>query len=88
MKPQFNVQRVEVAHEWSGTVSYTPDEFPIVGLMDGKRMYMVGGMAGSGSGVSFNGARHVVQKILGIEGPDYYPEEYFSPKRFMTRWSA
>ena len=85
MKPQFNVQRVEVAHEWSGTVSYTPDEFPIVGLMDGKRMYMVGGMAGSGSGVSFNGARHVVHKILGIEGPDYYPEEYFSPKRLMAR---
>lgn len=84
LKPLFGVNRVHVSNEWSGTVSYTPDEFPLVGLMDGKRMYMVGGMAGSGSGVSFNGARHVVQKILGIEGPDYYPEKYFSPARFRA----
>ena len=46
---------------------------------------MVGGMAGSGSGVSFKRARHVVHKILGIQGPDFYPEEYFSPKRLMAR---
>ncbi|MFN0168206.1 MAG: NAD(P)/FAD-dependent oxidoreductase [Bryobacteraceae bacterium] len=84
LRPLFNVRRVHVSNEWSGTVSYTPDEFPLVGLMDGKRMYMVGGMAGSGSGVSFNGARHVVQKILGLDGPDYYPEKYFSPARFRA----
>jgi glycine/D-amino acid oxidase-like deaminating enzyme len=83
MQSQFGVQRMHVTHEWSGTVSYTPDEFPLVGLMDGKRLYMIGGMAGSGSGVSFNAARHIVQKILKIDGPDYYPEKYFSPARFL-----
>ncbi len=82
MKPRFGIQGIEVSHEWSGTVSYAPDEFPLVGLMDGKRLYMVGGMAGSGSAVSFNGARHVVHQILGLDGPDYYPAEYFSPERF------
>lgn len=88
LKRHFSVQSVHVTNEWSGTVSYTPDEFPIVGLMDEKRMYMVGGMAGSGSGVSFNGAHHVVQKILGLDGPDYYPEAYFSPKRFALTPNA
>ncbi len=84
LKPLFDVRRVHVSNEWSGTVSYTPDEFPLVGLMDGKRMYIVAGMAGSGSGVSFNAARHVVQKILSLDGPDDYPEKYFSPERFRA----
>jgi hypothetical protein len=53
--------------------------------MDEKRLYMVGGMAGSGSGVAFNGGRHVVAKILGLDGPDHYPEKYFSPRRFLNR---
>lgn len=82
MRKLFRVKRLRVTNEWSGTVSYTPDEYPLVGLMDGKRLFMIGGMAGSGSGVSFNGGRHIVWKILGIEGPDYYPEKYFSPARF------
>jgi glycine/D-amino acid oxidase-like deaminating enzyme len=82
LKSCFGAERIRVTNEWSGTVSYTPDEYPLVGLMDGKRLYIIGGMAGSGSAVSFNAGRHVVQKILGIEGPDYYPEEYFSPARF------
>jgi hypothetical protein len=43
---------------------------------------MIGGMAGSGSGVSFNGAHHVVKTILGLDGPDYYPDRFFSAKRF------
>jgi glycine/D-amino acid oxidase-like deaminating enzyme len=85
MKQQFQVGAMNVKNEWSGTVSYTPDEYPIVGSMDGKRMYIIAGMAGSGSGVSFNAARHVVQKITGAEGPDYYPERYFSPARFQSR---
>jgi gamma-glutamylputrescine oxidase len=84
MERQFAIGKLRVTNEWSGTVSYTPDEYPLVGLMDGKRMYMIGGMAGSGSAVSFNGARHVVQKISGVPGPDYYPERYFSPERFRT----
>ena len=67
-------------------MSYTPDEFPLVGLMDGKRCYMVGGMGGgSGSAVSFLGARHLVHGILGISGRCYYPQEYFSPTRFFRR---
>ncbi len=82
LKRQFSVSGIRVSNEWSGTVSYTPDEFPIVGLMDEKRLYMIGGMAGSGSGVSFNGAHHVVKAILGLDGPDYYPERFFSAKRF------
>lgn len=88
LKRQFSAARIHVTNEWSGTVSYTPDEFPIVGLMDDKRLYMVGGMAGSGSGVSFNGAHHVVKTILGLDGPDYYPERFFSAKRFRQAGRA
>jgi hypothetical protein len=34
---------------------------------------------------TFNTARHVVCLILGLEQPDYYPEQYFSPKRFLSK---
>ncbi len=83
LRTYFGVQRLRVTNEWSGTVSYTPDGMPLVGRMDGKRLYMIGGMAGSGSGVAFNAALHVVSRILELERPDDYPEEYFSPTRFF-----
>ncbi|MSO21732.1 MAG: FAD-binding oxidoreductase [Acidobacteria bacterium] len=83
--PLFGRSRIHMTHEWSGTVSYTPDEYPIVGLMDKKRQYIIAGMAGSGTGVSFNGAHHVVGLILGLDQVDYYPERYFSPNRFTAR---
>jgi hypothetical protein len=60
LRRYFGPSRYHVTHEWSGTVSYTPDEYPIVGVMDGHRQYIIGGMAGSGTGVSFNAARCVV----------------------------
>ncbi len=85
LQPRFRIRRLQLSHEWSGTVSYTPDEFPLVGLMDGKRCYMVGGMAGSGSAVSFLGARHLIHEILGISSHCYYPQEYFSPTRFFRQ---
>ena len=74
---------LHVTHETSGTPGFTADEFPVVGLMDGKRQYVIGGMCGSGTAVSFNGARHVVQKILDLEGPDDYPVEYFGVTRLL-----
>jgi glycine/D-amino acid oxidase-like deaminating enzyme len=79
----FGRSRLYVTHEWSGTPGFTADEFPVVGLLDGKRQYAIGGMCGSGTGVSFNAARHVVQQILGIDGPDDYPAEYFGPSRLL-----
>lgn len=92
LKRYFGTYHWRLTHEWSGCVGYTPDEFPIVGLIDGKRQYIIGGMCGSGTAVSFNGARHVVQQILGLEGPDDYPAEYFAPTRLLDpnnhRWPA
>lgn len=86
----FGQSRVHVTHEWSGTPGFTDDEFPVVGVLDGHRQWLIGGMCGSGTAVSFNGARHVVQKVLGVEGPDDYPEAYFSPRRLLDpenhRW--
>ena len=79
----FGRGEIEVTNEWSGTPGFTTDEFPVVGRLDGKRQYIIGGMCGSGTAVSFNGARHVVQQILGLEGPDDYPESYFSPTRIL-----
>jgi glycine/D-amino acid oxidase-like deaminating enzyme len=74
----------QVNNEWSGTVTYTPDEFPVVGTMDGKRQYIIGGMAGSGSAVGFNGARCIVNRILGrTQEPDDFLPEYFSPTRLL-----
>lgn len=73
-----------ITNEWSGTVTYTPDEYPIVGVFDGKRQYILGGMAGSGTAVSFNGGRCIVNRILGdTSEPDDYPDAYFSPMRLL-----
>ena len=91
LKKIYGHSAYTLQNEWSGTVTYTPDEYPIVGLMDGKRQYIVGGAAGSGTGVSFNSGRCVVNRILGItDEPDDYPEAYFSPTRLLDpanhRW--
>ncbi|MDA1055280.1 MAG: hypothetical protein O3C40_33080, partial [Planctomycetota bacterium] len=57
---------------------------PIVGLMDGHRQYIIGGMAGSGTGVSFNAGRCIVNRILGLtDEADDYPPEYFAPTRLL-----
>jgi glycine/D-amino acid oxidase-like deaminating enzyme len=84
LRRYFGPSRYHITHEWSGTVSYTPDEYPIVGRMDGHRQYIIGGMAGSGTGVSFNAARCIVNRILGLtDEPDDYPPEYFAPTRLL-----
>ena len=83
MHRHFGTSPIEITHEWSGTPGFTADEYPIVGLIDGKRQYLIGGMCGSGTAVSFNGARHVVQQILGLTGPDDYPAAYFAPTRVL-----
>ena len=84
MKQNFGAYRLHLKNEWSGTVGYTPDEFPIVGLVDGKRSYIIGGMCGSGSGVSFNGGRCIANRILNrTDEQDDYPAAYFAPSRLL-----
>ena len=76
--------RYDVTHEWSGTPGFTPDEYPVVGLLDGKRQYIIGGQCGSGTGVSFNAARCICNRILGVaDEPDDYAPEYFAPSRLL-----
>ncbi|MBN81235.1 MAG: hypothetical protein CMJ70_13960 [Planctomycetaceae bacterium] len=84
MKQSYGPFQLELQNEWSGTVGYTPDEFPIVGNCDGKHRYIIGGMCGSGSGVSFNAARCIVNRILNRSDEiDDYPAAYFSPTRLL-----
>lgn len=75
---------MEVQNEWSGSVGFTTDEYPLVGLVDGKGQYLIGGMCGSGTGVAFNAARCIVNRILGRNEPDDYPPEYFAPSRLLS----
>lgn len=79
----FGHSSMHVTREWSCTAGFTNDEYPIIGLIDGKRQYIIAGMCGSGSSVHFNGARHIVNKILGVEDQNDYPEEFFSPTRVL-----
>ena len=84
MQRVFGPSRVHVTREWSCTAGFTDDEYPIVGALDGKRQFIIAGMCGSGSGVHFNAARHVVEKlVLGLPGPDDYPAEFFAPSRVI-----
>lgn len=84
MKRHYGPYRLRMANEWSGTVGYTLDEYPIVGLLDEKHCHIIAGMAGSGSGVSFNGGRCIVNRILGRnDEPDDYPSSYFAPSRLI-----
>lgn len=77
----FGPYKCRITHEWTGSVGYTADQFPIVGLLDNKRQFIIAGMAGSGSAVSFNAARCLCNRILGKVEDEDYPEEYFSPSR-------
>ncbi len=80
----FPNSTLRVTHEWSGTVGFTPDQYPVVGLLDGKRQYIIGGMCGSGTGVSFNAGRCIVNRILArTTDDDDYPPEYFAPSRLL-----
>ena len=92
MHQYFGAGRFHVTREWSCTAGFTDDEFPIIGLLDGKRNYIIAGMCGSGSAIHFNAARHIVQQVLGLDGPDDYPAEYFSPTRVLDpenpRWPS
>jgi glycine/D-amino acid oxidase-like deaminating enzyme len=84
LQKAFGRAAYTITHEWSGTVTYTPDEYPVVGVFDGRRQYILGGMAGSGTAVSFNGGRCLVNRILGnTSEPDDYPEAHFSPMRLL-----
>ena len=85
MEQRFGPSEYHVTNEWSGTVTYTPDEYPVVGLMDGNQQYIIGGMAGSGTAVGFNASRCVVNQLLGCtDEPDDFPLEYFSPMRLLS----
>jgi len=80
----YEAYRYHVTHEWSGTPGFTPDEYPIVGLLDGRRQYIIGGQCGSGSGVSFNAARCICNRILKTsDEADDYPPAYFAPSRLL-----
>lgn len=84
----FGPYELTMTNEWSGTVGYTPDEYPVVGSIDGHGQWIIGGMCGSGSGVSFNAARCIVERILAGEAEptapeDDYPPEYFAPSRLL-----
>ena len=84
LKRLFGPYQLHMTHEWSGTVGYTPDQFPIVGSIDQHAAYIIAGMCGSGSAVSFNGARCIVNRILNrTHEPDHYPGPYFAPSRLL-----
>ncbi|MEO2048272.1 MAG: FAD-dependent oxidoreductase [Pirellulales bacterium] len=84
IKRAFGRFELHLTHQWSGAVGYTPDEFPVVGLMDDRRQYVIGGMAGSGTAVSFNAARCISNRILQVDAEtDDYPPEYFAPSRLI-----
>ena len=75
---------LRVTHEWTGTTSTTPDKYPVIGLMDGHGLFILGGFAGAGSAASFNAGQTIVFQILRkASQSNYHPEEYFSPMRFI-----
>jgi len=90
LRRSFGRFPLRVTHEWAGSVGFTPDEYPIVGVIDGKRQYIIGGMSGSGTAVSFNAGRCICQRILGHGDTDDYPAAYFAPSRLLDplrhRW--
>lgn len=83
LRSRFGAFPLHVTHEWAGSVGFTPDEYPIVGLLDGKRQYIVAGMSGSGTAVSFNAGRCIAARIQGRSDDDDYPPAYFAPSRLL-----
>jgi glycine/D-amino acid oxidase-like deaminating enzyme len=83
LRKSFGRFPLQVTNEWAGSVGFTPDEYPIVGTIDGKRQYIIAGMSGSGTAVSFNAGRCICRRILGQTDDDDYPAEYFAPSRLL-----
>ena len=83
LQAKFAPFPLRVTNEWAGSVGFTPDEYPLVGLIDGKRHHLVAGMSGSGTAVSFNAGRCLCERILGRAHDDDYPPEYFAPSRLL-----
>lgn len=83
LRQRFPEFPLRITNEWAGSVGFTPDEYPIVGLLDGKRQYIIGGMSGSGTAVSFNAGRCICGRILRDGNDDDYPPEYFCPQRLL-----
>lgn len=83
LRASFGAFPLRVTHEWAGSAGFTPDEYPVVGLIDGKRQYIIAGMSGSGTAVSFNAGRCLCARMLGHADTDDYPPEYFSPERLL-----
>ena len=90
MHTYFGRSRLRVVRVWSCTSGFTEDDFPVIGLLDGKRQYIIGGMGEAGSAVALSAAREVVRRILGQDGTDNYPAPYFAPSRLLDpahhRW--
>ena len=83
MHRYFGRSKLRVVREWSCTSGFTEDDFPVVGLLDGKRQYIIAGMGGAGSAVVFSAAREIARRILGHNGEDNYPAAYFAPSRLL-----
>ena len=72
-----------IYHEWSGSVALSPDNYPVIGSVDGHGMWICGAYAGAGSTCSFRGALRVIHAILGHDDEaEVFPDRFFSPARF------
>lgn len=83
LRERFGAFPLRVTNEWAGSVGFTADEYPLVGTIDGKRHYLIAGMSGSGTAVSFNAGRCICARMLGLGDADDYPPAYFSPLRLL-----
>jgi glycine/D-amino acid oxidase-like deaminating enzyme len=74
---------MRLTHEWTGVTCNTPDKYPVVGSLDGHRLFMLGGFAGAGSACSFIAGETIVKLMLDhADAAVHHPREFFSPFRF------
>lgn len=59
------VANARVTHRWAGTMGFSPDGLPLVGLVTGtRRVHVCGGYTGHGMGFAVNAAAVLVRQIL------------------------
>jgi glycine/D-amino acid oxidase-like deaminating enzyme len=72
-----------IYNEWTGSVALSPDNYPVIGSLDGHGAWICGAYAGAGSTCSFRGALRMINAVLGRDDElDAFPDEFFSPARF------
>lgn len=78
--PEFK-EKVDVQHEWTGIMGFTPDSLPMIGHLRNGHEWIAAGYTGYGMPKCFGAGKAVAEMITGkLKQEDFVPQ--YNPARF------